>query len=141
MTDKLTPENRSKNMSAIKNKDTAPELRVRKFLFEQGFRYRLHKKDLPGKPDIYLKKYNTAIFINGCFWHRHKDCKFAYNPKSNIDFWQNKFQKNIENDRIKHALLSEAGINIIVVWECEIKSGIYKNWLLKLIRNNEKLLL
>lgn len=90
MPDSLTPEERSRNMAAIKGKNTRPEMAVRQYLHKEGFRYRLHKKDLPGKPDIVLKKYNTVLFINGCFWHRHKDCRYAYTRHSAPNF-QNKF--------------------------------------------------
>ncbi|HAT1597530.1 TPA: DNA mismatch endonuclease Vsr [Legionella pneumophila] len=125
MPDSLTPEERSRNMAAIKGKNTRPEMAVRQYLHKEGFRYRLHKKDLPGKPDIVLKKYNTVLFINGCFWHRHKDCRYAYTPKSNLKFWQNKFDKNVENDLKKQDHLKTLGWNVIVIWECEIKN---KNW-------------
>ena len=96
--DILTPEKRKENMQAIHSKDTKPEIYLRKLLFSLGYRYRSYAKNIPGHPDIYLRKYNTAIFINGCFWHRHKNCKFAYMPKSNIDFWKRKFCDNVERD-------------------------------------------
>ena len=100
MADKLSPEKRSWNMSRIKGKDTAIEVRVRKYLFSQGFRYRKNVKELPGKPDIVLPKYHTVVFVNGCFWHRHQGCKYAYMPKSRIEFWQKKFNRNVENDSL-----------------------------------------
>ena len=97
--DILTPEKRKQNMQAIHSKDTKPEIYLRKLLFSLGYRYRSYAKNIPSHPDIYLRKYNTAIFINGCFWHRHKNCKFAYMPKSNIDFWKRKFCDNVERDK------------------------------------------
>lgn len=96
--DIVTPEQRSKNMAAICSKDTKPEVYFRKLLFAKGYRYSLNSKNVPGHPDIYLRKYNTAVFIHGCFWHRHKDCKFAYMPKSKVVFWQNKFETNQKRD-------------------------------------------
>ena len=121
MTDVHRPEVRSFNMSRIKGKDTTPEIKVRKYLFSKGFRYRKNVTELPGKPDIVLAKHNTVIFVNGCFWHRHKGCKFATMPKSNVDFWQDKFAKNVENDKIHEQQLKKMGWNVITVWECEIK--------------------
>ena len=114
-------EHRSWNMSRIKGKDTQIELKVRKALFVRGFRYRKNDKRYPGTPDIVLPKYKTAVFINGCFWHRHNDCKYAYTPKSRAEFWQVKFQRNVENDEKNHKLLEEMGWKVIVIWECEIK--------------------
>lgn len=136
MTDSLTPEHRSRNMAAIKSTNTRPEMLVRRYLHGLGFRYQLHHANLPGKPDLFLKKYHTAIFIHGCFWHRHEHCKYAYTPKSNLEFWQTKFQKNIENDARKQALLLEAGINVVVIWECEIKNGSFKHWIVDVLQEN-----
>ena len=99
MADVHSPETRSYNMSRIHGKDTKPEEKVRKFLFSQGFRYRKNDKRLPGKPDIVLPKYKTVIFVNGCFWHRHKGCKAASTPKSNVEFWQAKFDRNVAYDK------------------------------------------
>lgn len=119
--DIVTPEQRSKNMSAIRSKNTKPEAYFRKFLFAQGYRYSLNSKNISGHPDIYLKKYNTAIFIHGCFWHRHEGCKYAYMPKSRIEFWQKKFEKNRQRDKkVKHEL-EEKHIKCLIVWECTIK--------------------
>lgn len=120
--DSLSKEKRSWNMSRIKGKDTKPELIVRSLLHSMGYRYRLHQKSLPGKPDLVLKKYRTVIFVHGCFWHRHEDCRYAYNPKSKVDFWEKKFQKNIERDRIKTEQLKESGWSVLVIWECETKN-------------------
>ncbi len=121
MSDILSKEKRSWNMSRIKGKDTKPELLVRSLLHRMGYRFRLHRKDLPGKPDIVLPKYNTVIFVHGCFWHRHKDCKYAYNPKSRASFWQNKFKENIERDNKKQAELKKIGWKVIVIWECDLR--------------------
>ncbi|WP_335338279.1 very short patch repair endonuclease [Pseudohongiella spirulinae] len=121
--DTLTPEKRSWNMSRIKAKNTSPERRLRTLLHRSGFRFRLHAHDLPGKPDIVLPKYRTVIFVNGCFWHRHEGCPFAYIPKSRTEFWLPKFQKTIERDLQKSRELECAGWNVIVAWECEIKSA------------------
>lgn len=119
--DKLTPEHRSWNMQRIKSRDTKPELIVRSILHRMGYRFRLHRKDLPGKPDIVLSKYKTVIFVHGCFWHRHEGCKLAYTPKSRIDFWQKKFQSNIERDQRVVSKLIEMGWQVLIIWECEVK--------------------
>lgn len=119
--DIVTPEQRSKNMAAIRSKDTKPEIYFRKLLFAKGYRYSLNSKKVPGHPDIYLRKYNTAVFVHGCFWHRHEGCKFAYVPKSRIEFWQNKFEANRKRDFVVRNELYEKGIKCLVVWECSIK--------------------
>lgn len=120
MADRLTPEKRSWNMSHIRGKDTAIEVRVRKYLFGLGYRYRKNDKRLPGKPDIVLPKYRTVIFIHGCFWHRHSDCKDATTPKTRTDFWTEKFSRNVENDRKHKEQLEADGWKVITLWECEI---------------------
>lgn len=120
MADRLTPEKRSWNMSHIRGKDTAIEVRVRKYLFGLGYRYRKNDKRLPGKPDIVLPKYRTVIFIHGCFWHRHPDCKDATTPKTRTDFWTEKFSRNVENDRKHKEQLEADGWKVITLWECEI---------------------
>lgn len=112
---------RSYNMSRIKGKDTKPELLVRKFLFANGFRYRLHDKKLPGKPDIVLPKYKTLILVNGCFWHGHENCKYFVLPKTRTEFWLNKIRSNIANDIKNLTALRKAGWKVIVVWECQLK--------------------
>jgi DNA mismatch endonuclease (patch repair protein) len=113
---------RSYNMSRIRNKDTRPEILVRKFLFANGFRYRLNDKKLPGKPDIVLPKYKTVIFVNGCFWHGHENCKYFKLPATRTEWWKEKIEGNIKNDIKKHTLLSEAGYKVMVIWECEVKN-------------------
>lgn len=122
MPDKLNTLLRSRTMSRVRSKDTGPELRVRKVLHRLGYRYRLHKKELPGKPDIVLSKYRLCIFVHGCFWHRHPGCNRSSLPKTNIDFWLEKFEKNVERDRLVHSQLESLGWRVEVVWECETKS-------------------
>ena len=109
-------------MSQIKGKNTKPEELVRKYLFSQGFGYRKNDKRLPGSPDIVLPKYKTVIFINGCFWHGHRDCKYFVWPKSNEEFWRNKIYSNIERDIRKTKQLTGLGWKVIIVWECELKN-------------------
>ena len=121
MADIVSPEKRSQNMSAIRSKNTKPEVYLRKLLFAQGYRYRIADKSVPGHPDIFLRKYNTAIFVNGCFWHRHPSCKFAYTPKSRVEFWQKKFDDNVRRDSAVKAELLEHGIKLLTVWECAIR--------------------
>jgi len=120
MTDKLDPEKRSWNMSRIKGRDTAPELAVRKILHSAGFRFRLHRKDLLGRPDIVLPKYRTVIFVHGCFWHGY-GCKDSGIPKSNTSFWATKLADNARRDTKNQRLLIEKGWNVQVFWECEIQ--------------------
>ena len=120
--DSLTKEKRSWNMSRIRSNDTTPELVVRSFLFRNGFRFRLHVKNLPGHPDIVLLKYKTVIEVRGCFWHRHPGCRHATMPSSNVEFWQKKFKRNVDRDRNTEKQLKNLGWNLIVVWECELKN-------------------
>ncbi|KGQ63009.1 very short patch repair endonuclease [Gallibacterium anatis] len=112
---------RSENMARIKSKNTKPEIFLRKLLWHKGFRYRVNYKNLGGSPDIYLPKYKAAIFVNGCFWHMHENCKYSSIPKSNCDFWENKLKRNVERDKENYAQLESIGIKVIVVWGCEIK--------------------
>lgn len=109
-------------MSRVKGKNTKPEILVRKYLFSQGFRFRLHNKSLPGKPDIILKKYNTIIFINGCFWHGHNNCKYYKIPKTRTEWWTDKINRNIANDKRAESLLIGLSWKVIKVWGCELKS-------------------
>lgn len=122
MADTMTPEQRSRCMAAIKGKDTKPELIVRKYLFSRGLRFRLQVRNLPGKPDIVLPKYRTVIFVDGCFWHGHEDCRYYRLPKSNVRFWQEKISRNIERDRRTEAELTALGWRVIRVWECGLKT-------------------
>ena len=124
MADHLTKEQRSWNMSRIHSKDTEIELAARHWLYHHGYRYRKNVKELPGKPDIVLRTYSTVVFIQGCFWHRHVGCKDATTPKTNTEFWEKKFQRNVAND-IKHKdQLENLGFKVIVLWECEIKRNL-----------------
>ncbi len=118
--DKISKSKRSWNMSQIKSTDTKPELLVRKFLHSRGYRFRNNYKKLPGKPDVVLPKYKTAIFIDGCYWHRHKDCKHSTTPKSNTRFWTEKFQKNIDRDNAVNREFENLNWRLIRRWECEI---------------------
>jgi DNA mismatch endonuclease (patch repair protein) len=119
--DNLSEEKRSWNMSKIYSSNTKPELVVRKCLHAMGYRFRLHRKDLPGTPDIVLPKYQIVIFVTGCFWHRHQNCKYSYSPKSRKDFWNRKFNDNIERDlRVQRALM-DLGWEVHIIWECETK--------------------
>ena len=115
-------EQRARNMSAIKSKNTKPEIAVRKLLHSMGYRFRLHRKDLPGSPDIVLPKYKTVIFVHGCFWHRHENCKYASTPKTRQEFWNKKFNENILRDKKNLEILSSLGWKIIIIWECEIRN-------------------
>ena len=121
MADTMTPEQRSRCMSAVKGKDTKPEMIVRRYLFSKGLRYRLHVRSLPGNPDIVLPKYKTVIFINGCFWHGHEGCKYYRLPKSNVEFWESKITNNKNRDVVNEIKLKELGWRVIRIWECEIK--------------------
>ena len=119
VTDRLSPEERSRNMSRIQCRDTTPELRVRSAIHRMGYRFSLYRSDLPGKPDIVLPKHRSVIFVNGCFWHRHPGCRMAYTPKSRKTFWFKKFDENIARDRKVKRELRALGWRVIVVWECE----------------------
>jgi len=110
-------------MGRVRQKDTAPELSVRRILFSNGFRYRLHVRSLPGSPDIVLPRFKTAIFVHGCFWHRHAACRRTTTPKTRTEFWQAKFDANMARDSKNEALLKELGWRVIVVWECETTDG------------------
>ncbi len=121
MPDRLTPEQRHKSMAAIRSRDTKPEMIVRKYLWNRGFRYRLNHPRLPGKPDIVMRKYRTCIFINGCFWHGHEGCKYFVIPKSRTDFWQTKISRNQKRDIEVQKKLASMGWHSITIWECELK--------------------
>lgn len=121
MLDTITKEQRSRNMSQIRGKDTLLEIKVRKYLYHHGYRYRKNVKELPGKPDIVLKKYKTVIFVNGCFWHHHNNCKYATFPKSRKEYWIPKILKNVDNDIKNYRKLQQMDYKVIIVWECEIK--------------------
>lgn len=123
MVDFLSATERSERMSRIRGKDTQPELALRKALHRQGFRYRLHDAGLPGKPDLVLPRYKTVVFVHGCFWHRHEGCSIATTPKSNTQFWTDKFERNVARDLRSQALLEELGWRVFVVWECELATA------------------
>ena len=119
--DTVSPEGRSRIMSHVKGRDTTPEKRVRSLLHSMGYRFRLQRADLPGKPDIVLPKFKTVIFVNGCFWHRHPGCKRATLPKSNAEFWRQKLEKNVARDRRNIQTLKDLGWYVLIIWECELK--------------------
>ncbi len=123
MADIKTPQERSYNMSRIRGVDTKPEMLVRKFLFAHGFRYRLHDKKLPGKPDLVLPKYKTVIFVNGCFWHGHDGCKFFVIPRTRREFWLSKINRTKEIDLQNYKLLSDMGYRVLTIWECELRTS------------------
>lgn len=110
-------------MAQVKSENTSPELAIRKLLHRLGYRFRLHRKDLPGKPDIVLPKHKTVVFVHGCFWHGHSGCKRAARPASNTDFWNKKLDRNIERDRKAREDLERMGWRVITIWECEIKNA------------------
>jgi DNA mismatch endonuclease (patch repair protein) len=118
--DRITNARRSWNMSRIRGCDTGPERAVRSILHRLGYRFRLHQGDLPGRPDIVLPRYKTVIFVHGCFWHRHEGCKFSYTPKTNKQFWQSKFNENIQRDSTANNRLLKLGWHVITAWECEL---------------------
>lgn len=138
MTDVHEPKTRSYNMSQIKATNTKPEMMVRKFLHASGFRYRLHVKDLPGKPDLVLPKYNTVIFVHGCFWHAHEGCKYFKIPKTRTEWWKKKLLGNRERDKKHISQLEDLGWNIIVIWECELKPENAKSTLSEVINRLKK---
>lgn len=120
MADTISPQKRSQNMAAIHSRDTKPEIYLRKLLFASGYRYRIASRTIPGHPDIWLRKYNSAIFVHGCFWHRHNGCRYAYTPKSRVDFWKKKFCNNCRRDAEVRAMLQAQRIKCLIVWECTI---------------------
>lgn len=122
-------------MSRIRSKDTKPEILVRKFLFSRGFRFRLHSKALPGKPDIVLKKYKSVINIHGCFWHGHKDCKYFVIPKTRTKWWTSKIAKNVENDSKNKKALMKSGWKVFTIFECELRPGRRVSTLARLSEN------
>lgn len=118
--DTFSAEKRSACMAKVKSKNTKPELLVRRILTDMGIRYRLHRKNLPGKPDIVVGRLKTVIFVNGCFWHRHENCKYASMPRTNEDFWQKKFQDNVARMHDQICRLEKAGWRVIILWTCEL---------------------
>lgn len=122
--DIVTREVRSRMMASIKGSDTKPELVVRSVLHSIGFRFRLHRVDLPGRPDIVLPRYRLAVLVHGCFWHRHAGCRFAYSPKTNQDFWSKKLHSNVLRDRQVLSGLHKLGWRTLIVWECHIRGAV-----------------
>lgn len=123
MVDVVDKATRSRMMSGIQGKNTKPELLVRKYLHRRGLRYRLHAKNLPGKPDLVFPKYKVVVFVHGCFWHHHTGCKYATTPSSRVDYWTNKLSENITRDNYQVAALEGLGWRVFVVWECELRNG------------------
>lgn len=123
MADIVDRETRSRMMAGIRGADTRPEIALRRALHRMGFRYRLQPLDLPGRPDLVFPKYRAVVFVHGCFWHRHPGCPYAYEPKSNVDFWQRKFRENAERDRRVIGKLRNRGWRVAVVWECAVRRG------------------
>lgn len=119
MTDRITPRERSVMMGRIRSRDTVPELTVRKLLHRLGYRFRLHSRTLPGTPDIVLSRHRAVVLVHGCFWHRHPRCSKAYTPKSNVPFWQVKFETNVARDRRVRRELQKAGWRVLTIWECQ----------------------
>lgn len=124
MPDRMTPKQRHRCMSRIHSSGTKPEKVVRSWLWRHGYRYRLNVKSVPGKPDIVMRKYRTAIFVNGCFWHGHEGCKDFVMPKSNVAFWQSKIDRNRERDRQNCQILADNGWQVIVIWACKLKEDL-----------------
>lgn len=120
--DRVAKEIRSKIMGSVRSKGTGPEMVVRSAAHRLGLRFRLHRTDLPGKPDLVFPKCKTVVFVNGCFWHQHLGCPKASIPKSNVDFWRNKFSRNIARDQCNYSKLEELGWSVVVVWQCEVKT-------------------
>lgn len=135
MADVLTPIQRHDCMSKIKGRDTKPEIKIRSWLHRNGYRFRIQKSDLPGKPDIVLKKYNLAIFVNGCYWHRHPECKYTTTPATNIEFWQKKFAQNVARDKACIEKLEAAGWNTLVIWECQVRNDTFSQILVDYFSN------
>ena len=131
--DKLTKEQRHHCMASIRGKNTGPEIMVRKFLFSRGFRYRLNHPRLPGHPDIVMRKYRTCIFVNGCFWHGHDNCRYFVLPKTNTEFWKAKIERNRARDIEEQRKLASMGWHCITVWECQLKPAVRKQTLESLV--------
>lgn len=121
MQEKDSTKSRSEVMAAVKSKSTAPEIKLRRFLHSKGFRYRLHKEGLPGKPDMVFAKYKLALFVHGCFWHRHPDCRYASKPATNQAYWDRKFSRNVVRDARQQQELLEYGWRVLIIWECGTK--------------------
>lgn len=134
---KMVTEARRRNMQANQSKNTSPEIRVRKALHALGYRFRVHRNDLPGKPDIVLPKYRLIVFVHGCFWHQHTGCKLASRPSSNTSYWKAKFDKNRLRDKRNQIALEEAGWEVAIIWECETRQSTTLNSRLRELLENE----
>lgn len=133
MSDRISKQLRSSNMRAVRNRNTAPEIAVRKILRSLGIHYTINRSDLPGSPDIVLTKYRVALFVHGCFWHGHSNCTRSRRPKSNVEFWNSKLDRNIDRDKLAQNLLIQLGWNVETIWECETRN---KHELENYIRSN-----
>ena len=131
MADDRSPAKRSLNMSRIRSRDTSPELRVRSLLHRSGYRYRLHVNNMPGTPDIVMPRYRTVVFVNGCFWHRHPNCRYSTTPKTNVDYWQQKFERNVKRDLNAYDILRQDGWTVLIIWECQTRDQDCLSTLLK----------
>jgi len=138
-TDIVPPEKRSEMMSKVRSKDSIAEKKVRSALHAAGYRFRLHRRDLPGTPDIVLPRYRLAIFVHGCFWHRHEGCAKASMPKSNREFWEKKFAENIERDSRTRAILEALEWRVVVIWECELNKNVFVETISKLVTTFQQL--
>jgi len=137
MTDIFDKEKRSSIMRSVKSTNTSTEIVVRKWLYSRGYRYRIHRKDLPGTPDIIISRLKIAIFVHGCFWHNHENCGRATIPKTRTEFWTDKFAKNRKRDKLKEEALKEAGWNVVVLWQCQIERGEFADILCESLRKLE----
>jgi DNA mismatch endonuclease (patch repair protein) len=137
MADRLTPERRSWLMSRVRGKSTLPEITVRRSAHASGMRFRLHRTDLPGRPDIVFPRYRTVVFVHGCFWHRHEGCRKATSPKSRVEYWEAKFRTNVERDARNEAELARMGWRVLTIWECETKDSDLLGRKLDSVRSNE----
>lgn len=126
MTDVVTPEVRSRMMRGIRGRDTRPELKLRSALFRRGYRYRLHQPGLPGTPDIVFPSRKAVIFVHGCFWHRHENCRYSTTPASNTEFWMSKFSANVTRDRAAAERLELSGWQVLIIWECELRPASFE---------------
>lgn len=137
--DILTTDHRSRVMSRIKGKNTQPEMVVRRLIHAMGYRFRLHRQDLPGSPDVVLPGRKKAIFVHGCFWHRHTGCKYAYVPKSNVDFWMKKFDANVRRDNSTMAALESLNWDVLIVWECQTRDPQHLSCVLQRFLNSKQI--
>lgn len=139
MADHLTTDERSRNMARVKGRDTKPELIVRRLLHRIGYRFRLHRKDLPGKPDIVLPRHKKAIFVHGCFWHGHPGCRRATHPADNAEFWAAKLDRNVARDAETLRCMGESGWNVLVIWECQTRDTVALEGRIKHFMTDEEL--